>query len=70
MSTPIPPAKAPSSRDGLSTLNASGSAQYCKGQLQAMPSKKSVRLPMTIVDLRSFASKSEIILGQGQYRER
>ena len=42
----------PPSREGLSTLNASGSAQYSKGQLQAMLSKKSVRLPMTMVDLR------------------
>jgi Inositol hexakisphosphate len=38
------------SRVGLDTLNASGSAQFCKGQLQAM--LKSVTMPMTIVDLR------------------
>ena len=38
------------SRHGLDTLKASGSAQYCKGQLDAM--LKSVTLPMTIVDLR------------------
>jgi hypothetical protein len=43
----------PPSKVGLATLNASGSAQYCKGQLQAMLSTKSVTLPMTIVDLRS-----------------
>ena len=33
-------------------MNASGSAQYCKGQLEAMLSKKSVTPPMIIVDLR------------------
>jgi len=42
----------PPSRQGLETLNASGSAQFCEGQLQAMLTKKSVTLPMTIVDLR------------------
>lgn len=42
----------PPSTVGLSTLNASGSAQYCKGQLQAMLTTKSVTLPMIIVDLR------------------
>lgn len=42
----------PPSRVGLSELNASGSAQYSEGQLQAMLSTKSVTLPMTIVDLR------------------
>jgi Inositol hexakisphosphate len=42
----------PPSRQGLETLNASGSAQYCKDQLQAMLSTKRVSLPMTIVDLR------------------
>ena len=42
----------PPSRVGLDTLNASGSAQYCKGQLQAMLSTNSVTLPMVIVDLR------------------
>ena len=40
------------SRVGLDTLNASGSAQYCKGQLEAMLTTKSVSLPMIIVDLR------------------
>jgi len=42
----------PPSRQGLEKLNASGSAQYCKGQLQAMLSSKRVSLPLTIVDLR------------------
>src|SRR5947207_5369826 len=42
----------PPSREGLSTLNASGSAQYCGGQLEAMLRTKSVRLPMVMVDLR------------------
>ena len=38
---------------GLNTLNASGSAQFCKGQLQAMLSSSRVTPhPMTIVDLR------------------
>ena len=40
------------SRKGLETLKASGSAQFCKGQLQSMLSSKRVSLPMTIVDLR------------------
>ena len=46
------PSGPPPSRAGLASLNASGSAQYSKGQLQAMLSKRSVRLPMTMVDLR------------------
>jgi hypothetical protein len=49
-----PPKKSgkPPSTVGLSTLNASGSAQFCKGQLQAMVTKKRVSLPMIVVDLR------------------
>jgi hypothetical protein len=42
------------SRVGLDTLNASGSAQFCKGQLQAIQSlvKDRVIYPITIIDLR------------------
>lgn len=54
------------SRVGLDTLNASGSAQFCKGQLQAMLSK--VSMPMTIVDLRQeshgFFEISQPIAGE------
>lgn len=45
----------PPSRVGLDTLNASGSAQFCKGQLQAIQTwmtKNNITMPMTIVDLR------------------
>ena len=54
------------SRVGLDTLNASGSAQFCKGQLQAMLPK--VTMPMTIVDLRQeshgFFEISQPIAGE------
>jgi len=42
----------PPSTVGLATLNASGSAQFCKGQLQYLLSQSKVKLPMIIVDLR------------------
>ncbi len=48
----------PPSRVGLDTLNASGSAQFCKGQLQAIQAllaKNGPAPPLTIVDLRQEA---------------
>ncbi len=56
------------SRVGLDTLNASGSAQFCKGQLQAILSSPSVKLPLTIVDLRQeshgFLTLSQPLSGE------
>ncbi len=49
------PGPNPPSRVGLDTLNASGSAQFCKGQLQAIQAlltKNGITFPMTIIDLR------------------
>lgn len=51
------------SRVGLDTLNASGSAQFCKGQLQAMLNHPPVKLPLTIVDLRQ-ESHGFLTIGQ------
>lgn len=49
-----PPTPQPS-QVGLNTLNASGSAQFCKGQLEAIQTwmkQNSITMPLTIVDLR------------------
>ena len=50
MNDQLPPGPNQPSTVGLNTLNASGSAQFCKGQLETMLTK--VTRPMTIVDLR------------------
>jgi len=69
----------PPSRVGLDTLNASGSAQFCKNQLKQMVSSRKVTLPMTIVDLRQeshgFFRISQPLAGEstiavGWYAER
>src|SRR6478736_8032732 len=46
---PLPP---PGNPKGLKEINASGSAQYSKGQLEAMIGSGRVRKPLVIVDLR------------------
>jgi inositol hexakisphosphate len=77
-----PPGPPPPSRAGLDTLNASGSAQFCKDQLKAMKSylvEKGVTMPITIVDLRQeshgfFGIKQpiagELVIAVGWYAER